>query len=226
MPPKFSPLGPGNSPHSAERVPEFPFESLPESAPHSPPCHRRKYPASRNFRLCAGRDSNPRRPKPPRLQRGVIDRSTTDAFCNARTLVCLIFCHGTIAGMRRYHVLALAGSLATLLPTLVLAAGMPGPIVPCSGIKCTCNDLIKVAENVLNTGIYFAVFISAILFAWAGWKMLSGKSMGESGKIEDAKKVLWNVIIGLVGILAAWLIVDTVMRTLTTSSVWSNICPK
>ena len=28
---------------------------------------------------CAGRDSNPRRPKPPRLQRGVIDHSTTDA---------------------------------------------------------------------------------------------------------------------------------------------------
>ena|GEM_PF-3756704 len=30
--------------------------------------------------LCAERDSNPRRPKPPRLQRGVIDRSTIDAF--------------------------------------------------------------------------------------------------------------------------------------------------
>jgi hypothetical protein len=29
--------------------------------------------------LCAERDSNPRRPKPPRLQRGVIDHSTIDA---------------------------------------------------------------------------------------------------------------------------------------------------
>ncbi len=36
--------------------------------------------------LCAERDSNPRRPKPPRLQRGVIDRSTIDASCDAPVL--------------------------------------------------------------------------------------------------------------------------------------------
>ena len=42
--------------------------------------------------LCAGRDSNPRRPKPPRLQRGVIDRSTTDAHDNSMPQNPL-FCH-------------------------------------------------------------------------------------------------------------------------------------
>lgn len=36
---------------------------------------------SKSSKLCAGRDLNPRRPKPPRLQRGVIDHSTTDAHC-------------------------------------------------------------------------------------------------------------------------------------------------
>ena len=63
------------------------------------------------------------------------------------------------------------------------------------------------------------------MFAVAGWKMLTGKTLGESDKISEAKKVLWNVIIGLVIILAAWLLVDTIMRTLTTSQAWSNICP-
>jgi hypothetical protein len=128
--------------------------------------------------------------------------------------------------MKRYHVLTLAIAFATLLPTFVLAQGMPRQIVPCSGMNCTCQDLIRLGENILNTGIYFAVFISAILFAWAGWKLISAKSMGSSGGIEEAKKILWNVIIGLVIILAAWLLVDTIMRTLTTSSAWSNICPR
>lgn len=122
--------------------------------------------------------------------------------------------------------LTLAITFAMLLPTLVLAQGIPKQIVPCTGINCTCQDLLRLGENILNTGIYFAVFISAILFAWAGWKMVSAKSMGDSGGIGDAKKILWNVIIGLVIILAAWLLVDTLMRTLTTSSAWSNICPK
>jgi hypothetical protein len=97
-------------------------------------------------------------------------------------------------------------------------------IVTCKGVDCKCSDLVKMAENVLNTGIYFAVFISAVLFAWAGWKMVSGKSMGDGEKIGEAKKILWNVIIGLVVILAAWLLVDTLMRTLTQSVIWSDIC--
>ena len=126
--------------------------------------------------------------------------------------------------MRRHHVFTLLVVLLLLAPEVTLAQ-MPGRIVECQGINCKCEHLIKAAENILNTGIYFAVFISAILFAWAGWKMISGKSFGDEAKISDAKKILWNVIIGLVIILAAWLLVDTIMRTLTTSQVWSDICP-
>ena len=128
--------------------------------------------------------------------------------------------------MRRHYAAALSIALASVLPTIALAAALPGQIVPaeCTGTNCTCDQLVQVAQNVLNTGIYLAVFMSAVLFAWAGWKMLTGKTMGESGKIEDAKKVLWNVMIGLVIILAAWLLVDTLMRTLTTSPVWNTIC--
>lgn len=71
--------------------------------------------------------------------------------------------------------LTLAITVAISLPVMVAAAGLPGPIVECKGITCTCQDLMKTAQNLLNTGIYFAVFISAILFAWAGLKMISGQ---------------------------------------------------
>ena len=128
--------------------------------------------------------------------------------------------------IRRYHLITSALALASTLPAFAAAAALPGRIVTCSGISCTCGDLVQLGENILNTGIYFAVFISAVLFAWAGWQMLSGKSTGQSGKIDKAKEILWNVMIGLVIILAAWLIVDTLMRTLTTSPSWNTICPR
>lgn len=117
-----------------------------------------------------------------------------------------------------------------LAPLLALAAGIPDKIVPCTGTDCTCKDLTLVAQNVINTSIFVAIFLSAILFAWAGWKMLSGKSVGDSEGISGAKEVLWNVVIGLVIIIAAWLIVDTIVKTLTSSGtvqgVWNTICPK
>jgi hypothetical protein len=128
--------------------------------------------------------------------------------------------------MKRVHVLTLAITVATLLPAVAAALNMPGPIVPCHGLDCNCNNLIQVAQNVLFTGIYLAVFLSAVLFAWAGWKLLTAKSMGDSHGIEGAKKILWNVIIGLVIILAAWLIVNTLFTALTSSKGLGSFCPQ
>ena len=131
--------------------------------------------------------------------------------------------------MRRYHVLALAISLALMMPTLAFALNLPGPIVGCTGAggshPCTCKDLITTAQNILYTGIYLAVFLSAVLFAWAGWKMLAGKSSGDPNAIENSKKILWNVIIGLVIILSAWLVVNTLFTALTNSKGLGSFCP-
>ncbi|OGG53821.1 hypothetical protein A3H16_03560 [Candidatus Kaiserbacteria bacterium RIFCSPLOWO2_12_FULL_53_8] len=115
-------------------------------------------------------------------------------------------------------------------PAVVLAANvLPGQIVPesCNGIggcQSLC-DIAVVAQNVLNTAIYVAVFLSAILFAWAGFLYLT--NVGNSGGISKAKEVFFNVAIGLVIILAGWLVVDTLMRTLVGSSTlgpWNKIC--
>ena len=129
--------------------------------------------------------------------------------------------------MRRYHVLALAMTLAMLLPTFAVAQTLqlPGRIVECNGVDCTCKDLVKTGQNILFTGIYLAVFLSAILFAWAGWKLLTGRTVGDSHAIDQGKKILWNVVIGLVIILAAWLIVNTLFTALTNSKGLGSFCP-
>ena len=103
------------------------------------------------------------------------------------------------------------------------------PIVPSScngsgGCQSIC-DLAELAQNVLNDGIYFAVFMSAILFAWAGLRHMSAG--GDMGQIKQANEVFSSVFIGLIIILAAWLIVDTLMRTIAGQPAglpWNAIC--
>ncbi len=115
-------------------------------------------------------------------------------------------------------------------PSIALAANaLPGQIVPktcdsVGGCQSVC-DLATVAQNVLNTGIYIAVFLSAVLFAWAGWLYLTSVAGGE---ISRAKEIFMNVAVGLVIILAGWLVVDTLMRTLVgdggSFGPWNKIC--
>lgn len=102
-------------------------------------------------------------------------------------------------------------------PSIAMAAAGIDPVVPdkCrSGDprECGCAELVQLAQNILNTGIYIAVVLSAILFAWAGFKYLGATGGGEQ---TQAKDLLWNVTIGLVLILVAWGIVDTIIKTIT-----------
>ena len=106
-----------------------------------------------------------------------------------------------------------------LLPFYVNAqnGGIPTQIVPktCEG-KGGCQsicDVVELAQNVLNFGIFVAVVISAFLFAYAGWNMLT--SGGNTEVYQKGKRVFGNVLIGLIIILAGWIIIDTLMKTFT-----------
>jgi len=109
---------------------------------------------------------------------------------------------------------------------LVTSAALPDKIVPCNGVDCDVCDIAKLAQNTLNAGIYIAIFLSAILFAWAGWKYVTAG--GESGKVKSAREIFTNVLIGLIIILAGWLVVDTIMKTFVSESAtlgpWNEIC--
>ncbi len=111
-----------------------------------------------------------------------------------------------------------------IIPTALFAqGGLPDQIVTCTGVDCTICDLVQLAQNILNTGIFLAVFLSAIMFAYAGWiYMTSGASAGKS----KAKDIFAKVGGGLIIILSSWLIVDTLMRTLTGADwgPWNSIC--
>lgn len=131
--------------------------------------------------------------------------------------------------MKRRAVLAVTTTLFLLAPVAASALGLV-PIVPqdqgCNGLggcQSICA-LAELAQNALTDGIYIAVFLSAILFAWAGWQMIIGSSSGNPNQIHHAKNIFWYVTIGLVLIISAWIIVSVIMSALTNNSSWNSLC--
>ena len=107
-------------------------------------------------------------------------------------------------------------SLMLLIPvSFALAQGdVSTQIVPCgSGTNfCTLCDLVSLAQNLINIGIFITITLSAITFAVAGMKYMSSGG-GDSGKATEARKMFTRVAVGLVIILGAWVGVDTLMKT-------------
>ena len=119
----------------------------------------------------------------------------------------------------------------TVVPFFAFAQVIP-IIVPedCRGANAAQNcgicDLAQLAQNVLNAGIYIVIFLSAVLFSWAGWKYVTAG--GNVGKATQAREIFTNVLVGLIIILAGWLVVDTLMKTLVKEDggfgPWSPVC--
>ncbi|MDO8561691.1 MAG: hypothetical protein Q7S05_02590, partial [bacterium] len=111
------------------------------------------------------------------------------------------------------HLVSFALLVFLTAPAIVSSAVMPGQIVTCTGAlgskPCTICDIAQVAQNVLNTGIFVAVFLSATLFAWAGLKYLTNAA-NPSG-VTQAKTLFGSVLVGLLIILGAWVVIDTLM---------------
>lgn len=82
----------------------------------------------------------------------------------------------------------------------------------CEGVDCNACDLIKMANLILDwlIGIMFIIF--GFLVIVAGFELVT--SGGNPGQKESAKKKLFNGLIGIVIVLAAWLIIDDLMKTI------------
>jgi len=126
--------------------------------------------------------------------------------------------------------LVTATTLVIVFPALAVAQIIPH-IVPekcraSAATTCGICDIAQLVQNVINAGIYIAIFLSAVLFAYAGWQYITAG--GQEGKATEAKKIFWNVGIGLVLVLGAWLIVDLIMKMLVNQSAlfgpWNEIC--
>jgi hypothetical protein len=113
-----------------------------------------------------------------------------------------------------------------VFPFLVFAqgAGLPSAIVPCDGVNCTVCDLATLAQNIINVGVFIFVFYAAAMFSFAGFLYLT--SAAKPDQTSTARSILQNVTLGLIVLLSAWLIIDTIMKSLLGGDFgpWNNVC--
>ncbi len=145
--------------------------------------------------------------------------------------------------MNRSRVLALSLSVGiaslALLPLVAAAqtAFDPGTVVPHCGYfsgnsftECTFCDFMQLVRNVLNFILFLTMVSAGGLFAWAGW--LFATVGGNSSNLAKAKSIFRSVLIGLVLVLGAYTIVNTLMKMLVAddfsfgsfTTSWSVIC--
>lgn len=130
--------------------------------------------------------------------------------------------------MRRVACSGLIG-LYLLVPAVTSASVWKALVPPDCDVQGGCQsicDLAQLIQNIINDGIILATFLAAVLFAWAGFRMLTAG--GDAHQIASAKKVFSAVFVGFLIVLSAWLIVDTIMKTLLSNGSqlgpWNEIC--
>ncbi len=94
-----------------------------------------------------------------------------------------------------------------LLPDVAAAQ-----LVRCEGPDCDFCTIVESANYLINWLIGILIVLAVFLIALAGFKLVT--SGGNSGALDEAKKMLSNALIGFIIVLAAWLIVDTIMKGL------------
>lgn len=83
---------------------------------------------------------------------------------------------------------------------------------------CDFDDLIDTVNRIITFMLLLALPIVAMLLAWAGGLLLF--SGGSTSKRDEAKKIFFNAIIGLLIAFLAFLIVKTILIALGYSGGW------
>lgn len=111
-------------------------------------------------------------------------------------------------------------SLFMWTPVLAAEATFFGPIVPG---ECNCDAsgmvsapdwgcVMQTVQNAINFTISMSVIIATIFIIYTGFMFVA--SAGNPHTREAAKTRLVNVVVGMLVVLAAWLIVDFIMKAL------------
>ncbi len=96
-------------------------------------------------------------------------------------------------------------------PDVSLAQGL-ADLAQCSGTDCSACNIVYLANGGIKWLVGFLCVLCAALIAWAGFGLVM--SGGNRHALDEAKNTFTNAIIGLIILLSAWLIVDTIMRAL------------
>ena len=86
------------------------------------------------------------------------------------------------------------------------------PIVPqqCKSCPCGVGGALEFVQNLMNVGISIGILMFLFVIVYAGFLFIMTATNPEGH--SQAKKLIFNAVIGFVIVLAAWLIVDFIMK--------------
>ncbi len=116
---------------------------------------------------------------------------------------------------KKYLLILIA--ILLILPSLVLAEG---GLVPCGGTgqqACTLCDLIGLGQSLLNLFIKVILFYVALfMLLYAGFLIITDKNK------KQGYDIIKKVLIGIVVVLLAWTIVNTIIYVLAPDTKDNN----
>lgn len=100
-------------------------------------------------------------------------------------------------------------------------SGSAGGLVPCGSDvqgpahhECGFTDLIVLLQNVIGFVLfYLTIPIATMIILWSGVQLLIPGEK-QAAALQDAKRRLWKVIVGIFFMLAAWLLVKFLLTSL------------
>ena len=124
--------------------------------------------------------------------------------------------------MRRSSWFLLIAGALVCTPFLAHAQSTLQPIINLSGGSCTCPGsapdwgcVLQIAQTAMNDIVAFASIIITIYIAWAGIAFMTSSTSAE-GRTKARNRVV-NAVLGLVIVLAAWLLIDSLMKVIYNS---------
>lgn len=111
-----------------------------------------------------------------------------------------------------------------LVPDNIPGTGTGNPLITCgngtgtgggAANECTFNDFIRLIQNIFNLVFALAGFVTAGLFMYAGFLMIT--AMGNPAQITQAKAIFRRVTIGFLILFMSFILVQQTLKYLNLS---------
>ncbi len=100
--------------------------------------------------------------------------------------------------------------ILALAPGLALATDEWGPPERPAGIPASAGDLAGVMTNIINWVLGFIALVAVLMLIWGGVRYVT--AIGDESKVEDAKHIISEAVIGLTIVGMAYAIVVVVVN--------------
>lgn len=115
------------------------------------------------------------------------------------------------------------GVLLFLIVPISVSEAQFGGFVTCNGADCSACNLVQMANGIIVWLFGFVFLIFAVQMTIAGFKLVT--SGGNSSAVSEAKSRFQNAIIGVIIMMSAWLLIDTIMKGLLPNGQLSGWGP-